>query len=332
MDFQEEVRRRQAKREANEKYINEIKKYYEKVVYCKSLDERINLIKDIYSYVKSISHNFYEDEEKRMDYGFKLITNYVLDSEYYLPTDFIIENNPNFDLGLVMDYDLSQIKEPEYILDSIVNLTRHMLYDSINGNLRRKKDFKDLDLTNFCIKAAKFIADLCGKYNIYQEKILIEPGFIKNSRLFSGVGLHSFNIITLEDKKYLVDCTYSQFFLLAKSFLERIGIPNMAGCNSGVFMTMCESRRRVAENLLRDGFILLEGDVLKDYLDSFAISYRNGLYYEETNDFSYTTNYEVKNYDDFLAGVDNQLNHEKELLLGYQRKPLNNPNLDFSKR
>ena len=331
MNFQEEIRRRQAKREANEKYINEIKKYYEKVVYCKPLEERINLIKEIYSYVKSISHNFYEDEENRMDYGFKLITNYILDSEYYISNGFIIENNPKFSLDLVMNDDLSQIKNPEFILEVIVNLTRHMLYESINGSLRRKKDFKDLDLTNFCIKSSKFIADLCEKNNISQEKILIEPGFIKNSRLFSGVGLHSFNIITIDDQKYLIDCTYSQFFLFAKSFLERIGIPNMAGCNAGVFMTMYESRRKVAETLLRDGFILLEGDVLKDYLDGFAISYRNGLYYEETKDFSYTTNYMVNNYDDFLAGVDNQLNHEKEFL-GYQRKPLNNPNLDFSKR
>ena len=74
--------------------------------------------------------------------------------------------------------------------------------------------------------------------------------------------------------------------------------------------------------MLKDGFILLNEEVLKNYLDGFAISYRNGLYYEETNNFSFTTSYTPKQYIDFLKGNDNQLNYEKRSHLGFQQKVL----------
>ena len=71
---------------------------------------------------------------------------------------------------------------------------------------------------------------------------------------------------------------------------------------------------------------------MKTYLDAFTISFRNGLYYENTLDFSYTTEYSLDDYIRFIHGDDNQINHEDKLYLGYQSKPLKNYKLNFKKR
>lgn len=96
-------------------------------------------------------------------------------------------------------------------------------------------------------------------------------------------------------------------------------------------MIVNESRIKVAEKILRDGWIKLEGNVLKDYLDGFALSYRNGLYYQKTEDFSYETRYSVNDYKNFLNGWDSQLNHESRLFLDSQKIPLQNPGLIFKR-
>ena len=97
-------------------------------------------------------------------------------------------------------------------------------------------------------------------------------------------------------------------------------------------MLMSEERKKIAQKILKDGYIKLTPNVLKYYLDGFTNFYRNGTYYEETNDFSYEPTYQDSDYMAFLEGKDNQLNHEKEKYLAYQKLPLKNPNLNFHKR
>ena len=87
-------------------------------------------------------------------------------------------------------------------------------------------------------------------------------------------------------------------------------------------MIMSEERKKVAEVLLKRGWIELDQNVFKHYMDGFAISFRNGLYYEQTNDFSYTTNYTASDYEKFLFGADTQILHEGDEVLGYQKRPL----------
>ena len=60
----------------------------------------------------------------------------------------------------------------------------------------------------------------------------------------------------------------------------------------------------------------------KYYLDGFAISFRNGLYYDETGDYSFTTPYTFDEYIDFLNGKDSQVKREGKLVLGYHEKPV----------
>lgn len=118
--------------------------------------------------------------------------------------------------------------------------------------------------------------------------------FNHNSTLFNGRGYHFFNILKINGNYYLVDCTYKQFFLLRKCLLERIGIPYLSGCYPGVFMCLTEKRKNTAEQIIQNGYIPLTDDIFKDYMDGFLLSWRNGTFYEETKDCSYTTPYMPK--------------------------------------
>lgn len=107
---------------------------------------------------------------------------------------------------------------------------------------------------------------------------------------------------------------------------------NVGGCKPGVYMLMTEKGEKIANKLIRDGYVKLNEETLKLYLDSFTISFRNGLYYERTKDFSYTTDYTVDDYLDFLWGNDNLLNYEGRDYLGFQKRPLKDANTSFRKR
>ena len=105
----------------------------------------------------------------------------------------------------------------------------------------------------------------------------------------------------------------------------------ISGCNPGVFMLMSNQGYKIADKIINDGYIELNDEIFKVYLDAFTVSFRNVLYYEETNDFSYTTNYTVDDYIRFLNGDDSQINHENRLYLGYQSIPLKNYKINFKR-
>ena len=151
--------------------------------------------------------------------------------------------------------------------------------------------------------------------------IVLTPAFSDNNKLFDGSGYHCVTIASFGSKNFLIDCSYSQFFTANKNLLERTGIVNSFGCKPGRFMLMTDSRLHLVNNLLTRGWIEHNDNTLKDYMDGFAIFYRNGLYYEETNDYSYTTRYNAQDYMNFLEKKDNQLNYESIKTLGYQRVP-----------
>ena len=84
---------------------------------------------------------------------------------------------------------------------------------------------------------------------------------------------------------------------------------------------MTEVGKQIAQNLLEKGYTRLSNESFKTYLDAFTVSFRNGLYYEQTNDYSYKTNYTATDYINFLEGTDTQINHEGSEVLGFQKKP-----------
>ena len=216
------------------------------------------------------------------------------------------------------------------IIDKLVFDTRKYLLLE-HGFTNDFSKFKNIDLTNYCHKSSMFIKKICDKNKIKSYILPIYPGYCENNRLYNGNGYHFANIIKNNNRHYLVDVTYSQFFYTVRNNLDRLGIVGTGGCNPGVFMLMTENGRKIANSLITNGYIELNDEVFKVYLDAFTISFRNGLYYENTLDFSYTTAYSVDDYIRFLHGDDNQINYEGKINLGYQKKPLKNYELNFKK-
>lgn len=294
-----------------------------------NLTKKVELVKEAYAYIKTISFQFYDIENKVMNDNFSCLIENLSKFRSNFPPVYIIKNNPIFNLE--RPFKSFPDHNAEDILNALVKQTRIMLYKKINHNSKINKSLADLDLTNYCSLANLYITKLCKKYKIKNKSIKIEPGFQKNSLLFNGHGYHYVNIIDIEDKSYLIDCTYSQFFLLRDNILEQNGIPYYKTCYPGFYMLMTPERLQVVNKILTYGWIYLSDENLKNYLDGFTLSYRNGLYYEDTNDFSFTTNYDANDYHNFLKGQDNMLSYEPTRHLGFQTQPLNNPNLRFKK-
>ena len=183
-----------------------------------------------------------------------------------------------------------------------------------------------------CSYSSNLLARCANELDLDSRRVIIYPGFTKeHSLLHFGSGYHAFNIITINDKKYIVDLTYRQFFLSDKSSLERIGVCSLFNTLPGKFMTLNEFRMETASKILKDGYVEMTDENMKNYFDGFALSFRNATYYDETDDFSFTTLYSPYDYMRFIDGEDSQLNHEGIERLGYQKKVLRNPNIRFSK-
>ncbi len=303
-------------------------RYRQAIYAASSLEEKLKILKEAYQFAKIVAPSY---DAQAGFYGYNNISGTILECERAIPLEFLIDNNPVMDDIEIKD-DLANIKEDEVVLAKIVSEARKQLLQDINIFLIRKLSLEKCDLTNYCLKASQFIEEYCKRNNIACICKVIEPGYIKYSRLYGGFGSHAFCIARINEHDYLIDITYSQFFQIGKNMLDRIGIPRIPSSNVGAYMVMDEQRKKVAQKILTDGYILLTDDVLKNYLDGFTIFFRNGLYYEKTQDFNYTTSYTASDYKQFLKGNDNQLLHEERENLGYMKRVLKEPRMDFNKK
>lgn len=87
-----------------------------------------------------------------------------------------------------------------------------------------------------------------------------------------------------------------------------------------------ESYKKIAQHLINFGWIEATNQNLKIYFDGFAISFRNGIYYEDTKDFIFRTDYLAEDYISFLDGKGSQLEKEPVISLGRQMRPLKSYN------
>ena len=270
---------------------------------CNSMDE-------LYRYVRSIQNDYFKDGN--LSNNFNYISRYLKKAEEELSKEFIMESSPEFNQKFNSD-------EEEKIRYIIYNVRSKLLGENI-----------DAPLTDMCVYSSNLLSRCTNKLDINSRMVVIYPGFTTDhSLLHFGCGYHSFNIVTINDKKYIVDLTYRQFFLSDKSSLERIGVCSLFNTLPGKFMTLNESRMETASKILKDGYIEMTDENMKNYFDGFALSFRNATYYDETDDFSFTTLYSPYDYMRFIDREDSQLNHEGIERLGYQKKILRNPNIRF---
>lgn len=293
--------------------IEKLYKYREEI---SSSEDKISKMIEIYKFVKEILPVFYCDGNLSRYYG--RVIGLIMSCESKLPKTFIMESQPRFDY--LKSCSISKTLPLDNLLDNIVLKARKELLTYHPTNTP-EDTMKHLCFTNDCYESSKIVKEICDDNDIKSYIIEIHPGFSKKANLCNGNGFHYFNIIKINTKYYLIDCTYRQFFKTKGNFLEKIGLLNMQGCLPGKFVLMSKERETVAKKILKDGWIELDEKVLKTYLDGFAISYRNGIYYEQTNDYSFEASYTTDDYIRFLKGEDNQINHEGKELLGYQKRP-----------
>ncbi len=292
-----------------EKHKTDVIRRYIDVKFGKMKNQFSNL-EELYRYVRSIQNDYFIDGNLSNDFNY--ITRYLKKAEEDIPIDFIMESSPIFSNGFDSDDKLKNV---------IYNVRSKLLGSDIEDPLIDK-----------CTYSSNLVFRSFSELGLNVRRVIIYPGFTKEHDLLHfGSGYHAFNIVTINDKKYIIDLTYRQFFLKDRSSLERIGVFSLFNTTPGKFMTLNDSRMNTALELLKNGYIEMTDENIKNYFDGFALSYRNATYYDETLDFSFTTNYSPYDYMRFINEEDSQLNHEGIDRLGYQKKVLRNPNIRFSK-
>lgn len=303
--------------------IDAIQDYHRSFVYSVG-DAKYDVLREMYNTVKVLSKDI---KDRREAENFLYVTNMMYKIAECAPNEIILSWKP-FDVKKTVT--LKEGADAEAILDYLVYRTRLFLYMK-KGSLSGEA-FEQLDFTNSCKDAAFYVYDLAESLGIEAKVEILEPGYLLSSYLCGGGCKHACTIVYIDSVPYLIDCTYSQFFFQKRCLLDALGLISMPSPMPGTFMVMNESRRKVAETILERGWIQFSKENMKDYLDGFIIFYRNGLYYELTGDFSFTTSYTKEDYEKFLSWDDDQLAHEPEEAIGYQYRPLKDPRMKFDKR
>jgi len=275
--------------------------------YLEELSTKINssnedkILKDIYLFLEEVSSDYYRDG--KMDKLFGYLLDEAIDAEKKVKsyiTDVSIKNNDN------------------NIVSNIVALGRRNLEVMHSMDINHLVNIDNVDLSGECEEASKIIKDICDGLNITNFMIDIEPGYDRRLRLFHGDGYHFFNILLIDHDYYLVDLTYKQFFMKRQSLLERLNVPCCCGILAGRFMVIDEERNRVSDELLKNGYLKLNENNLKSYLDGFTMSYRNGLYYQD-HDYD---GYSIDQYIEFLCEEKSMADYEDMEGLGYLKRPI----------
>lgn len=148
-------------------------------------------------------------------------------------------------------------------------VTRQNSYNIETDNLRNDGESTIFLLRDICDKKhGMFIAkidlsNLAELFNGEQEEL--------SKRLEKNK--HSFAIVGSNKKMYIVDCAYRQFFSLSYN----IDSEELNQMDPGIFMLEDEKRKKVAEQILKQGYIELTEENLKLYLDGFVLAAGKGM-------------------------------------------------------
>ena len=203
-------------------------------------------------------NEFLKENEERISK--KTVMSWIIDHSTILRETYIMESDPLIDKNTGINYN-DEMSADEKI-NHIAQKMRIILANPNDEEFEYSEDFiKRRDLAGECLVTSEKVVKDCEVKGIeakgYETKNSL--GIVKN-----GNSNHAFSIVTINGKKYIVDCTYRQFFTLRNNLDDRSKI--------GLIMMSDEERRKVAEQILRDGWIEATPENLKAYLDGFALS------------------------------------------------------------
>lgn len=244
------------------------------------------------------------------------------DKEYIDYINALIKVRNYMQLEYICDVSMKDYyQNKDDILNYIIfEFKRYAVDNCIIFNDEYAYNFENVDLTGWCGLASYYIKEKCDEYGIKAEVCVFDQTHKENTKLYNDGPSHAFVIVIVDDKKYLIDVTYRQFFKKNTNIIEELGVPLMCAPDVGTFMLLDEKRKIVANKILKDGWIELTDDTLKHYCDGFVIAFRNACYYEYFKTSGYTTTYTPNDYLNFLNGTDNQFNYEPSECLGRLKK------------
>lgn len=171
--------------------------------------------------------------------------------KYIIPSEPFIANNMELES---VNPDLTD----EEKLIKIVQGEREYLMRHFNLNKVR--------LAGLCVDSTRRVILDCTSKG-FESAMFLSP----QRYLGQDAEGHNCTIVNSKDKSYLIDCTYRQFFV-KKYDAER---------HCGYYMIQDEKRRKVAEQILKYGWIEATPENLKAYMDGFEMARKQSL--EETN-------------------------------------------------
>ena len=305
---------------------------------------KFNYLEECYNNIKSAKQNSLAIENLKNAYNWSRanitkanyieIADILKACEVAMPYIFILDSVSRFEIINLNDSVkcLDSFSSHEEILNYIVNYVRNELYERRKEYyvIKNKTGIDKVDVANLCFDASEDVLKLCYRLRLEAAQIKIDPGYDEKLNLQFGNGFHYFCIVKIEDKKYLVDCTYKQFFDVYGVLLERLGLMGLNGCLAGIYMLLDESRKKTAVRLLENGWVELTEENMKNYFDGFTLSYYNALYYEWLGKIDFTTPYTANDYEGMIFGSENLSKHQPLETLGYQRRLLKNENIVFT--
>ena len=268
-----------------------------------------------YDYMRQIASYYYDGNKMSDDY--KKLADFI----YIIENDFLSQK---YIIDFHHSFNTKQKPDCNNVLDYIVWCGRKAIMPRASKSKEVCQDLANWQYGDLCFEASKNIWAACNKLGVRCYVVKIVPGFDDNTEISHQYKHHFFVVVQYDSRQFIVDITYAQFFEERFNQLDRLGIPLIDVPEIGCYMKMLPNGSEIAYKLFTDGYFEITEKSLKTYFDSFTLSYRNALYYEEGG---ILLPYSIEQYMNFINDRDSQFKHEKIYCLGRQSRPLKNPNI-----
>lgn len=219
----------------------------------REIQKNISNLEKVYELMEKIDQLFLSNEHIVKEYKNQRRIEKEIDDIY------IVECEPVLDKKIGINYsrNMSGIEKVNHLVQKLrllisnpdINnrgINYNLTKDNLRGECRRT--------TNLAIEEARKKGIEIRGYNTKDNL-----GIVQKDN-------HAFSIVTIEGKKYIIDCTYRQFFAVKNNInTSRIK-------DAGRYMLEDEQRRKVAEHILKYGWIEATPENIKCYLDGFVMA------------------------------------------------------------
>lgn len=194
-----------------------------------------------------------------------------------LEHEYVMDTEPEIDYSKAVNYSrtMSPTEKANYLVQNLrmVLGEQKLLNIATSPNTHDKLD-SPLKQNSYRVQSENFrdegkaVVDILKRIHGDKKGINFRSCKISNiSELLKKQGNeHEFTIATIDGKKYIIDIAYRQFFALTHSNQEEGHI------DPGIFMMREPDKKKVAEQILKYGFIEATPENLENYISGFILS------------------------------------------------------------